>query len=264
MNTMEFRFSTDATALRTLFHAVLAMNDEADFRVTKKRGLYSVAVDPAHVAMVESHFRVNEWHFVSKDRGASVIAFDVASAQQAVKRVAAKGPIHIEITDRNLLVISANEIKRSMWLLDTAERRFPKIPNLGTERYVFRGSVSRQFFLRAALSAQDLTDAIHIKATPSTLQFFTDETEAGASYAIIFAKDIMDMEYGSAKEVNVSIPLDYLVTVLRAAPAERIRVHVADECPLILESSLQVRDENRILRTHGSLKFFIAPRIGSA
>lgn len=225
-------FSMNKADLTKLHNALSSVTEE--LKIAYKDGEWRIiAVDPAHVALIE--ITVPKGVFLETEDGEGTVSMKMES----VKRVLSIAEDRIDIEFGEKITMRTGKITRKMpnLYLDSAD---PKMPNLSIPNKITIDLTD----IRKAMGVVSFTDFISVKMSPNGTTF-TADGDVGDSVEAVYP------EARVSEEVTSCYPLEYFITAVKMLPTI-ITVSMDNDYPMMMES-----DEGMHIR------YLLAPRIES-
>ena len=233
-----FEFLLRAAPMRTFLAQVAHLVDEAKIVATIE-GWHVLAVDPAHVALIDVRLAGID-AFEQRDGRLVPIEDEVALGVDVEKLLAlvkkAKKDDTVRLTadlpngaDKDELTLEIGAMRRTMAPIDTAEMSDPKIPTLNLPAKI---EVAAAMLLEAAKAAEDVTDHVRLTATRDRLNVFGEGDVDKLSIDFRHGDEAM-LEIGGTEDKYTSFfPLDYLKAFLKVVKDEKLVFGLGTDYPI--------------------------------
>lgn len=240
------RFTIPQPMLKGLVSVLSSVTSIAKMNCTEK-GLETVCVDAAHVAMVGFTIPVDAF---TGYEDAVEFGIDLEKIQRFLKTSSPGDDIEVSIDDR--LTMNSGNITRRMALIDISDIRTPKTPDI-TMPVTIKTDADR--LLTAIRGIQDLGDTITIKVKDGTFSMASEDELSSAEYDLT-SKDVgVEIDGIGRGAVAMSVfPKEYVISAIKSIPVSyKVTINLDNDYPV------------RIDFTDGTVSgfYFIAPRIDS-
>ncbi len=223
-----FEFALKASDLKAFVALLDHVTDEAKV-IANKDGWHVRAVDPAHVALIETHVpdlidcfeRVCSTKSLERIDGDIAFGLDLPKMKE-ILRLAKKDDVvnlGVDLPDaegKDRITVETGRTTRTMSAIDTEGMADPKLPALNLTA---RLTVAVADLLEAVRAAEDITDHVRLTVTESGLNVL------GEGEVDKMSMDLpADVAYvqGDGGKATSMYPLDHLARFLKAVKAARI------------------------------------------
>ncbi|WII06997.1 hypothetical protein PED39_05265 [Methanomassiliicoccales archaeon LGM-RCC1] len=232
------RFTIPQPMLKGLVSVLSSVTSIAMVNCTEK-GLETVCVDAAHVAMVGFTIPADA---LTGYEAADEFGMDLEKIQSFLKTSSPGDDIEVSIDDR--LTMNSGNITRRMALIDISDIRTPNTIKTDADR-----------LLTAIRGIQDLGDTITIKVKDGTFSMASEDELSSAEYDLT-SKDVgVEINGIGRGAVAMSVfPKEYVISAIKSIPVSyKVTINLDNDYPV------------RIDFTDGTVSgfYFIAPRIDS-
>ncbi len=239
----------DATLFKRYIDGISSLVDEAEF-VASENGLSLKATDPSQISLVDFSLPKKAFRKFSSGEKAK-LGLDLNYLAQVIGRAKSGDTLELNVPDgaSKLGVIFSGSAKRSFSipLLDIATAELP-LPRIDFDAEVkVRAEALHESFKDASLISTHVVlsvenDTFVIKANSSKGNLENTYSKKDKSMISIKAQE----------ETRAMFPLDYLVSILKAASSDtEVTVKLKNSAPVEISYSIG----------EGKLVYFLAPRI---
>ncbi|PIN85164.1 MAG: proliferating cell nuclear antigen (pcna) [Candidatus Diapherotrites archaeon CG11_big_fil_rev_8_21_14_0_20_37_9] len=244
-------FLEDATSFKKLVDGVAVLVSEAEFIISKE-GLSLKATDPSQISLVDFNLPKKAFKEYKVDEELK-IGVDLNYFNQVLSRAKAKDSLHLVLeSDKSKLNVSfvgASKRTFSVPLVDISQAELP-LPKIDFDASIeMHASVLQDSLKDAALVST------HIILAVENDSFVVKANSSKGNLENIFSQsDDKIVSLKANQETRAMFPLDYLVSVVKAASSDTlIKLSLKSNAPVEISYSVG----------EGSLKYFLAPRIES-
>ena len=252
MGNTVFKAKIKAENLKEFIGTVSSLVDEAKLNITKE-GIQIKAVDPSHVAMIESNLVKSA--FDSFEAKTMEMGIDIDKFK-TVLTVSTKDDI-VELEkdeDLNRLVVNIGNLTRAMPLLDTTGMPDPKVPALDLPSTV---SVNVSEISQGLKASKTVSDHIALTTDKDSFRLVC-EGDNQNSVDLSLGKDQLEKLDSSEKSTSL-FSLEYFALMVNSLPSERIlHINLGTDLPVKIEADIAVDD---LTGAQGNVRFLLAPRI---
>lgn len=223
-----FEFALKASDLKAFVALLDHMTDEAKV-VANQDGWHVRAVDPAHVAMIETHVpdlidcfeRVYSTKSLERIEGDVAFGLDLPKMKEILRLVKKDAVVSMDVDlpdleDKDRITVETGRTTRTMSSIDTEGMSDPKLPALNLTA---RLTVAVADLIEAVKAAEDITDHVRLTVTKSGLNVLGEGEVDKMSMDLPADVAYVQGEEGKATSLY---PLDYLAKFLKAVRAARI------------------------------------------
>lgn len=240
-----FEFAFRAEALKAFLALVAHLVDEARVHATKD-GWRILAVDPAHVAMVDltltdlldSFERVRGTDTLRPIEEDVEFGIDLTKMKEVLRLVKKDDTVHIivdlpDAEDKDRITVEIGRTTRTMLAIDTADMADPKVPTLNLPAQL---TVAAEDLLGAVKACESISDHVRLTVTREGLNVAaegdTDKVSLDFQNGEQCAIEYVQGEEGKATSL---FPLDYLTSFVKAAKAEWLVLRLGTDYPVRVE-----------------------------
>ncbi len=234
-----YEFALQASALKAFLAQIGHLVDEAKVCATRD-GWHVLAVDPAHVAMIDLSLtdpidcfeRVRSTNALERIGGEVEFGIDLTKMQEVLRLAKKDDTVHMAVDlpdadDKDRITVEIGRTTRSMPAIDASGMADPKVPALDLPAKV---TMAAEDLLEAVKAAESISDHVRLTATHDGLNVFAEGDTDKVS---------MDFRHGETCEVEMSgdkwtslFPLDYFGTFLKVVKGERLVVCLGTDYPV--------------------------------
>lgn len=242
-----------AESLRAFVARLAVLTDEAKL-VVSKDGLHALAVDPAHVALVEVRLdEVREGGEYPID-AAFEVGVDVEKLSDLLKKAKKDERVSVRMdlpnaSGKDELTVRVGGMTRTMALVDTAGMSDPRVPNLNLPARV---EVSGKALHDACKAASEVSDHVALTATRDGLNIHAEGDVDKVDVNLDLGDSVRDVRFAEGDRARSLFPLDYLAKILKALKGEALVLGLGTDYPVRIEWSGTTRGQ-----------VLVAPRIES-
>lgn len=232
--------------LKGIVNVISTLTDEAMI-VFDKEGANILAVDPAHVAMVD--VCIGKGAFEEYSTKECNVGIDLKKVKDVLKLASSGGTIVMSLDDdTGKLVFKVGSITRRMDALDTSDMGGKKMPELSLSA---RAEITSTELLRGTRATEGITD--HLSVTVSEDGFeLSSEGDTDASSLKVPKSELQSLSANGT--FRSMFPLDYFSNIVKAIPAStNVSLEIDNDYPLYMQF--------QIIDKEVSVRYLIAPRI---
>ncbi|MCD6461555.1 MAG: DNA polymerase sliding clamp [Thermoplasmata archaeon] len=243
-----FSAKVRSEVLKELVDIVSTLVAETKFNANKD-SLDIRTVDLAHVAMID--LSLDSSAFESYKSSEEELGVNLDKMKDVLKLSKTGDIIELKHDEKkSRLVVTVDNITRSMSLVDTAGMSDPKVPNLELPARIV---VKTADLARGIQAAQSVSDHVTFIASPDEFDIVaegdTDKVE------LTLGKEKL-VEINTKEKFKSMFPLDYLARIVKEIKCEEITLNLGTDYP--------VRMEFTIADGKGKAAYLLAPRIENA
>ena len=226
--------------------------DETKMKISPT-GITIKAVDPSHVAMIESTMASGA--FTKLEAEEEEFGVDVTKFKSVITVAKPGEMIDIERdTEMNSLVISIGNLVRSMPLLDMTGMADPKVPNLDLPSMV---RVKAEDVSQGLRASKMVSDHIELVTNEECFKLICKGENQNRVDMTMNRAQLKELK--TVGETSALFSLDYFSLMVNSVDKDRIlTISLGNDLPVKIEADLAV-DENT--GPQGSVRFLLAPRI---
>ncbi len=235
-----FEFRVEAARLKAFVAHLEHLVDEA--KVTaNENGWYVVAVDPAHVAMVDLHLADLADSFERRDgiperiEGDIDFGIDLTKLKEILRLARKDDVVRVildlpDAEDKDRITVEIGRTTRTMPALDTADMANPRVPALDLPAKL---TVAANDLLEALKAAESVSDYVRLTATADGLNICAEGDVDKVSMDFRHGEQC-DVEYvrGDEGKATSLFPLDYVSAFVKAAKAGPLIVQLGTDYPI--------------------------------
>ncbi len=236
-----FEFAIKASSLKAFLAHLEHLVDEARVHATED-GWHVLAVDPAHVAMVDltltdlldAFERVPSTNTLRPIEEGVEFGIDVTKMKE-VLRLAKKDDTVLVIVDlpdtedKDRITVEIGRTKRTMSAINTADMSDPKVPALNLPAKL---TVRAEDLLEAVKACESISDHVRLTATRDGLNILAEGDVDKVS--MDFEADVAYVQ-GEEGKVSSLFPLDYLSAFVKAAKVGPLVVQLGTDYPIRMD-----------------------------
>ncbi len=234
-----FEFRVNAAPLKAFVALLEPLADEV--KVTANGDAWHVlAVDPAHVAMVDLTLTDLPYAFerragvLERITDDAVFGLDLTKMKEILRLLKKDDAVSFimdlpDAEDKDRITVEIGRTKRTMNAIDTADLADPKVPALNLPAKL---TVAMKDLLEAVKAAESVSDHIRLTATREGLNVTAEGDVDKVSLDLEASVDYVQGEEGKASSL---FPLDYLaafVKAVRDAKVEELVVQLGTDYPI--------------------------------
>ena len=226
--------------------------DETKMRISPT-GITIKAVDPSHVAMIESTLASGA--FTNLEAEEVELGVDVTKFKSVINVAKPGEMIDMERnTEMNSLIISIGNLVRAMPLLDMTGMADPKVPNLELPSMV---KVKADDVSQGLKASKMVSDHIELSVNEESFKLVCKGENQNRVDLTMNKAQLKELK--APNETSALFSLDYFSLMVNSVDKDRIlTISLGNDLPVKIEAELAV-DENT--GSQGSVRFLLAPRI---
>lgn len=242
-------FSTDKTILLQIAKAASCMNENATFTINEE-GLTYREMDPSHVSLLDISIPnscFEKWSCIDETK----FAVNIREFKNLINSLDAKGSIHVEIQDENIL-IKQNGFSASLKTIDVGRTDVP-LPHINYEssiKFSQEQEIKVADFVKMIRKIDSVCELVTINANESRVIFSTDEKNGKCSMEYSDEECEISIREDSETSYNVN---QYLMPFLRTLNNTEIEIEFTSAKP--------IRIRQRLINSFGRIDFYLAPRV---
>ncbi|MCS5660713.1 MAG: DNA polymerase sliding clamp [Dehalococcoidia bacterium] len=247
-----FKARIKADNLKEFIGTVGSLVDEAKL-IVNEDGIQIKAVDPSHVAMIESNLIKSA--FDSYEAATAEMGIDIDKFKTVLAVAGKEDMVDLEKDDKlNRLVISIGNLTRAMPLLDTAGMPDPKVPSLDLPASV---SVSVDEISQGLKASKSVSDHIALSTSKNSFRLVCEGDNQNRVDLSLSKKQLEKLD--SPEDTTSLFSLEYFALMVNSLPSDRIlHINLGSDLPVKIDADLAVDD---MTGAQGNVKFLLAPRI---
>ena len=247
-----FKARIKADNLKEFIGTVGSLVDEAKL-IVNEDGIQIKAVDPSHVAMIESNLIKSA--FDSYEAATAEMGIDIDKFKTVLAVAGKEDMVDLEKDDKlNRLVISIGNLTRAMPLLDTAGMPDPKVPSLDLPASV---SVSVDEISQGLKASKSVSDHIALSTSKNSFRLVCEGDNQKRVDLSLSKKQLEKLD--SPEDTTSLFSLEYFALMVNSLPSDRIlHINLGSDLPVKIDADLAVDD---MTGAQGNVKFLLAPRI---
>lgn len=238
--------------IKEFIDTIAPIVDEAKMKIGPN-GITIKAVDPSHVAMIET--TLNSGAFNNLEAEEAELGIDVTKFKSVIGVAKSGEMIDIERNmEMNSLIISIGNLIRAMPLLDMTGMADPKVPNLDLPTVV---KVKAEEVSHGLKASKMVSDHIELSANEESFRLVC-KGENQNRVDLTMNRTQLD-ELKAPNDTASLFSLDYFSLMINSVKNDRIMtISLGNDLPVKIEAELAM-DENT--GAQGSVRFLLAPRI---
>ncbi len=231
-----FEFSVEAATIKAFVAQLEHLVDEVRVHVTRD-GWHVLAVDPAHVAMVD--LRVDRIDgserrddVLGRIEGEVEFGLDLTKMKEVLRLAKKDDTVHIVVDlpdaeDKDRITVEVGHATRTIATIDTADLADPRVPALNLPAKV---TMAAEDLLEAMKALESVTDHVRLSVTRDGLTVLGEGDVDKVS---------LDFRHGEQCEVEMTgdrhtslFPLDYFQAFLKVVKAEQLVLRLGTDYPV--------------------------------
>ena len=238
--------------IKEFIGTVAPIVDEAKLKMSPT-GITIKAVDPSHVAMIES--TLTSGAFAKLEAEETELGMDVTKFKSVIAVAKPGEMIDIERdTEMNRLVITIGNLVRAMPLLDMAGMADPKVPNLDLPTMI---KVNAEKVAQGLKASKMVSEHIELSANEECFKLVCKGENQNRVDLTMDKTQLKELK--APTETSALFSLDYFALMVNSVDKDRIlTISLGNDLPVKIEADLAI-DENT--GPQGSVRFLLAPRI---
>ncbi len=242
-----FTVKIKADFLKNVVDATSILVDEAKLHITQDE-IFSRAVDPAHVGMVDFKLKADafEEYDVKED---AEIAVDLEKLRSMLKLPSTEDTISLVYGEEGRLVVQMGNLTRKMSLLDASGMTDTKIPSLELAMEVV---IKSSELSRGVRASEAISDHIALSVDPDGFEL-SAKGDTDTVTLKIPKSQLVSLK--CTEHVKSLFSLDYFSDMIKSARSGEIKLYLGNDYPV--KMVFQIAEGN------GEITYLLAPRIES-
>ncbi len=233
-----FEFAVKASSLKAFLAHLEHLVDEAKVHATRD-GWHVLAVDPAHVAMVDliltdlldAFERVRGTNALRPVEEDVAFGIDLTKMKEVLRLAKKDDTVRVivdlpDAEDKDRITVEIGRTTRTMAAIDTADIADPKVPALNLPAKL---TVAAEDLLEAVKAAESISDHVRLTATRDGLNVTAEGDVDKVSLNIAVEVEYIQGEEGKATSL---FPLDYFSAFVKAAKAGPLVLRLGTDYPV--------------------------------
>ncbi len=227
-----FEFAFKASSLKAFVAHLEHLVEEAKVTADKD-GWHVLAVDPAHVALVELHLtdlidafeRVRSTNTLERIDGPVEFGIDLTKMKEVLHLAKKDETVHMTVDlpddeDRDRIAVTIGRTTRTMAAIDTSGMADPKVPALNLPAKL---TVAADDLVEAVKACESVSDRVRLTATREGLNVAAEGDTDKVSLDL--EADVAYVHGGEGQATSL-FPLDYFSAFVRAAKVAKVEALV--------------------------------------
>ena len=243
-----FNAKVKSDVLKGIIDVTSPLVNEVKFNITQK-GISLIAVDPAHVAMVD--LQINDKAFEEYKANDMELGIDMDKLSSIMRLASSGDTVSLEYDEEsNKLIVKIGNLVRKMGLIDTAGMPDPKMPSLNLPaKVVLKASELTQ----GVRASEAVSDHLALTVNKENFELFAEGDTDTVNLKL--PKDLL-IELNTNSKCKSLFSIDYFSNMIKPVRGE-------DPITIMIGNDNPIKVEFDIAENKGHVTYLLAPRIES-